>query len=551
MLTHLSIKNYALIEHSEIDFSKGFSIITGETGAGKSILLDALALVLGKRADLSALRNQEEKCVIEVHFDISNYSLQRFFQENDLDFEKQTIIRREVLPSGKSRIFVNDCPTTLNVVSELGKQLIDIHSQHQTQNLFQDSFYIDVVDALAQHDSLLEQYKKQLAEYKKQNNTLKQLQQQKTDLVKEQDYNSFLLNELLEAQLKDGEQEILEEEQEKLSNVELVREHLSRANEILISEQYGILALTQNLRTNMQKISVYSAKYQQLFDRLQSVEIELKDISQEIEEESESLYNDPKALEEISTKLQIIYNLQKKHQVDSIADLLKIQNELDEKVFVAEGLDAKIEKLVQSIELLEAEIKQIGHEIHLNRKKVIPQLIEEILQRIRLLGMENAQFQFKLEKESQFYANGMDSLEVLFSANKGMDFTPLKKAASGGEMSRIMLAIKAVLAQYSNLPTIIFDEIDTGVSGEIADKMGVIMKQMSKYMQLFSITHLPQVASKGDVHYKVFKNQNLEITESKIEKLSDDKRLEEIAKMLSGDKITQAAIDQAKALLDN
>ena len=550
MLTHLSIKNFALIERLEMNFSNQLSIITGETGAGKSILLGALGLVLGKRADLTSLKDKEQKCVIEAQFQIDKYNLKPFFSENDLDYEDITIIRREILPSGKSRAFVNDSPVNLNELQELGEFLIDIHSQHQTRELSEEEYQIQILDAIAGNSAVLLDYKNKLSEYKSAKSQLKKLISEKESLTKEQDYNSFLLEELLAANLKSGEQSELESIFEKLNNVEFIKEALDKSLALANEEQIGIIQNLKEVKASLQKIAGLSSEFNELSERVSSVLIEFDDIASELFNQSEKLVNDPEQLELVNQKLQTIYSLQKKHQVNSVEELLEIQTDLDNKVVLADDLENTIQKLESKIQEIVLNLDQLAETISGNRKNAVPILTDKITSILTQLGMPNARFQFDIKASETYNAFGKDEILLLFSANKGTDFGLLKKVASGGELSRIMLAVKAILAGYSKLPTIIFDEIDTGVSGEIAHKMGDIMKGMSKEMQVFAITHLPQIAAKGQQHYKVFKSIQGESTISELKLLSAEERIVEIAEMLSGKDISDSALNHAKALLN-
>ena len=550
MLLSLSIKNYALIESLETDFSNQFSVITGETGAGKSILLGALGLVLGNRADLTSLKDKEQKCIIEAQFNIANYNLQSFFDENDMDYEDKTIIRREILPSGKSRAFVNDSPVNLQELQELGAMLLDIHSQHQTRELTEENYQIDILDAVANNGESVSSYKNSLTDFKSTQKELKQLISEKEALVKEYEYNSFLLNELLAANLTDGEQEALEQELEQLSNVEFIKENFERILAIANEEQVGALVNLKEIKISLQKIAGFSSQNAQLLERLTCSLLEIEDIISECEQSNEKILADPERLELVNTKLQTIYNLQKKHQVQTISELLVIQNELDAKVIRVDDLDGAINKLQSELNSKQTKVDEIAKSIFENRKKTAPILIEKIRAILAQLGMVEANFQIEINHTDSYYPKGKDEVVLLFSANKGTSFGLLKKVASGGEMSRIMLAIKAILANYSKLPTIIFDEIDTGVSGEIAIKMGEIMKDMSASMQVFAITHLPQIAAKGNSHYKVSKRNVGETTISELNLLTSEERIQQIAEMLSGKDITDSALQHAKALLN-
>ena len=550
MLTLLSIKNFALIEQLEMNFSNQFSIITGETGAGKSILLGALGLVLGNRADLTSLKDKEQKCVIEAHFDLVKYDLKDFFEANDLDYEDQTIIRREILPSGKSRAFINDSPVNLTELQDLGGFLIDIHSQHQTRELTEEVYQIEILDAVANHQNVLLEYKQHLLAYKSFKSELKKLQNEKESLSKEADYNAFLLEELLSANLKEGEQVELESTYEKLNNVEFIKENLDKSLALANEEEIGIIQSLKEIKNSLQKVSNLSEDYKVLQERVSSVLIEFDDIAKEILIQAEKLFNDPEKLELVSQKLQMIYNLQKKHNVATIEELLVIQNDLDSKAVLADDLDNQIQKLEIKIEEEQSILTDLSSKISENRKIAAPILVNQIVEVLSQLGMPNARFQFEIKSSETFLSTGKDEIQLLFSANKGTDFGLLKKVASGGEMSRIMLAVKSILANYSKLPTIIFDEIDTGVSGEIAQKMGDIMKVMSSKMQVFAITHLPQIAAKGNQHYKVFKSDKENTTVSELKLLGIDERVIEIAEMLSGKDISESAITHAKALLN-
>ncbi|WP_026711386.1 DNA repair protein RecN [Flavobacterium filum] len=550
MLTHLTIKNFALIEELSISFSEGFSIITGETGAGKSILLGALGLILGKRADLSSLKNKDEKCVIEGVFMISKYQLKSFFDENELDYEEQTIIRREILPSGKSRAFINDSPVNLSELVLLGEMLIDIHSQHQTSELAEENFQFAIIDAIADNRVLLENYTLKLKAFRKLKSSFEELENSLTAALKEQDYNSFLYNELVEAKLIENEQLELESDLEKLTHAELIKEQFEKSISLAESDQFGLLVHLKEVKTAIQKISTFSNEYAELFNRIDSLTIELKDIVAEMNQMAETVVHDPIQLENIHQKLQVINSLQKKHQVTSVEELLQIQNELQNKVISVTTLEEQKDSLFKAIEACTLELNELASKIHQNRIKSIPLLNDLLVKILVQLGMPNVQFDLKITATNVFYSNGKDTIQFLISTNKGSDFGLLKKVASGGEMSRIMLAVKSILANYTNLPTLILDEIDTGVSGEIADKMGEIMKEMSGKMQLFAITHLPQIAAKGDMHYKVYKSDNELNTKTEIKKLSIEERVLEIAQMLSGSSISESAINHAKALLN-
>ncbi|GGG42994.1 DNA repair protein RecN [Bizionia arctica] len=550
MITSLSIKNYALIDSLQVQFSQGFSIITGETGAGKSILLGGLSLILGKRADLSSIKDVSKKCILEAVFDITNYNLKKLFEANDIDYEPQTIIRREILPSGKSRAFINDSPVNLNVLQLLSEQLIDIHSQHETLQLVDDSFQFEIIDAFAKNDGVLKTYALHLKEHKMVQKELDVLLKFKAEAIKEYEYNSFLLKELTEANLVEGEQEVLEEEYETLNNIEEISESLLHSNQLLSNEETGVLSILNQLKSNFKKISPYSNKYQNLFERMDSSFIELDDVFTEMERLQEQLEADPERLEKVNSKLLLLNNLFKKHLVSTVLELIQVREVLSEKVSETENLDENIQKKEKELKTKNEALNKLSKELHDNRTKAIPKLSEQLETILKDLGMPNAKFQISLNYGNTFFTNGKDDLSFLFTANKGGQFNELKKAASGGELSRIMLAIKSILSKYKQLPTIMFDEIDSGVSGEISNKMGQIMLQMSQYMQVFAITHLPQIAAKGHTHFKVYKEDVENVTVTNLKKLNHDERLVEIAQMLGGIEISTSALAHAKQLLN-
>jgi len=550
LLTQLSIKNYALINELKIDFSSGLSIITGETGAGKSILLGALGLVLGNRADSSTLKDNSKKCIVEAKVSIANYNLREFFEEVDLDYEDHTIIRREILPSGKSRAFVNDTPVNLSILNDLKSNLIDVHSQHQTLSLSDTNFQFSVIDALAKNASKIENYKKGLIKLKNLKKQLEDLKTSQREANQQHDYNLHLFNELNDANLEIDEQEILEEKLEKLNNIEDIKINLSEALEISINEEIGLQTLLNTLENRLSKISSFSKEYKDLSDRITSVKIELDDIVSELEDENDNVEFNPNEAEELNDRLQLIYNLQKKHYVNSNKELLEIFEDLSNKIIAVESSEEVINQKESEIKEVEQKLNDLAAKISKARQKVIPTLQSALQSLLSDLGMQNARFSIKVNLKDSYFSNGKDELQFLFSANKGGSFGELKKVASGGELSRIMLAIKKLLSENISLPTIIFDEIDTGVSGEISNKIAIIMQQMSKQMQVITITHLPQIAAKGNNHYKVYKEDINNTTTTNLRLLNPDERIVEIAEMLSGKEFSETAITHAKELLN-
>ena len=550
MLTQLSINNYALINQLTIDFSSGLSIITGETGAGKSILLGALGLVLGNRADLSSLKDTSKKCVVEAKVAIATYNLKDFFEEVDLDYEELTIIRREILPSGKSRAFVNDTPVKLSVLNELREKLIDVHSQHQTMELSDNSFQFSIVDALAKNQDKIDSYKRGFVKLNQLKKELQGLETIQKEANQQYDYNLHLFNELEEAKIKVDEQEELEDKLEKLNNIEDIKLNLSEALEISANDEIGLQNLLNSLENRLSKIASFSKEYQELSARITSVKIEVDDIVSELEDANENVEFNPNEIEEINDRLQLLYNLQKKHYASNNEDLLKVFEELSEKVSQVENAEETINNKKKEIHDVAEKLDKVATLITKSRTEAIPGLKKELEFLLADLGMENARFSIKIKPTKNYFANGKDELEFLFSANKGGNFGELKKVASGGELSRIMLSVKTVLSANTQLPTIIFDEIDTGVSGEVSNKIAAIMQQMSKNMQVIAITHLPQIASKGKNHYKVYKEEVKGVTTTNLKQLSTEERIKEIAEMLSGKDISDSALTHAKELLN-
>jgi DNA repair protein RecN (Recombination protein N) len=550
LITTLAIKNYALIEDIRVDLQEGLTIITGETGAGKSILLGALALILGKRADLSSVKVASQKCIIEGEFSIKNYGLQELFHNIDLDYDDQTIIRREILPSGKSRAFVNDTPVSLVQLQKLGAHLVDVHSQHETLSLSSENFQIEIIDVLAGNEPLLEAYSKKLEEFRNISETINTLKNDKERVAKELDYNTFLCSELVEADLKGLIQKELEDTFETLNNSEIIQESFSQIVQVLSDERIGTLETAKEARIVLGKIRGFSSQFQQYWDRLNSTIIELEDVFDGIEDLATSVEANPSKLLEINEKLQVLYKLQQKHGVATVAELIEIQDDLESKIDSVVNMDERLERLEKERSKFSDGVLKTGHLLHKQRQKAIPLLKNQLEAYLAELGLPNARFKFELIASENFRVNGTDSLELLFTANKGLSFGSLKKIASGGEMSRIMLSVKAILARYKKLPTIIFDEIDTGVSGEIANKMARIMGEMSNSTQLLSITHLPQIAAKGEYHIKVYKEDVNDVTRTRLRVLNEDERIVEIAQMIGGNSVTDAAIANAKELLN-
>jgi DNA repair protein RecN (Recombination protein N) len=550
MILSLSIKNYALIEDIQVPLNKGLTIITGETGAGKSILLGALALLLGKRADLKSVKNASQKCIIEGEFSLKGYQLQPIFNENNLDYDVHTIIRREILPSGKSRAFVNDSPVGLSKLQALGAYLVDIHSQHETNSFASESFQLEVLDALVGNAPILQEYQNILGHYASISETLQKQLAQKEAAIKKLDYHTFLQQELTEASLDTVNQEGLETTYEILNNAVEIQTSFVSIHQLFSQENIGFIDGVKEARNILGTISKYAPSYQELYDRLHSVVIELEDIQASLESALDSLESDPEELFKINEVLQTVYRLQHKHSVTTIAELVKIESNLRSKIDTTLHLDTSIKTLEKEKQEAASKLASLAKNLHDNRLGIVPMLKQKLEKNLALLGLPNAQFKIDLNRSDTFKQTGTDRIKIYFTANKGGTFGVLKKVASGGEMSRIMLSVKALLAQYKQLPTIVFDEIDTGVSGEIALKMADIMGVMSDHMQLLSITHLPQIAAKGEHHIKVYKEDNDISTVTHLKHLTEEERIVEIAQMIGGKNITDTTLANAKELLN-
>lgn len=548
MLRQLIIKNYALINELSISPSNNLNIITGETGAGKSIMLGAVGLLLGNRADTKSLLNEDSKCVIEGHFDISNYNLSTLFDKEDLDFEPTTIIRREIAPSGKSRAFVNDSPVTLDVLKKLGVKLMDVHSQHETLQLGKNAFQLKFIDVYSQSMSIRNEFFKLHNQYKKELKILNELQTESDQATTETDYNTFLLKELEDASLNVDEQSDLEESVKLLENAEEIKAKLNECLSIFNSDEFSVSLGIQQIRQALGQLSKYSDVYKELAERVESVLIETNDLASEIEKEEEGVQFNPGEAEIAQQRLSTIYQLQKKHSVNDIAGLLDIQSNLEIKVSRTFDLDEEIEKSEKLVAELLEKCNEKAAQLSNQRQKCFEKLSTELTSLLKNVGIPDAQIEIKRE-EIPLENSGHDEISILFSANKGIAPQELAKVASGGEFSRFMFCVKFILANKVSLPTIIFDEIDTGVSGEIALKLGNMMKEMAQRHQVITISHLPQIASKGDEHYFVYKDNSSDKTVSKIKALTSQERVEEIAKMLGGDNPSQIAVENAKELI--
>ena len=554
MIRHLHIENYALIEHLDMDFHTGFSVITGETGAGKSIIIGAIGLLLGQRADSRSIKADAKRCVVEDTFDLSQDALEPFFQENDLDFDgAECIIRRELTSAGKSRAFINDTPASLAQLKELGEQLLDVHSQHKNLLLGKEDFQLNVLDIVANHQETLDAYKTEYQSYRRLSKQLEEALEEAEASKEDEDYLRFQVNQLADANLKEGEQEELEEEAETLEHAEDIKSSLYAAANHLQSSNEGadVLGLLKQSISEIQSISSVYSSAEEWAERLDSCYIELKDVANELENQAEDVEYNPQRLEQVNERRNTIYTLQKKHGVESVEELLTLQKEMEEKLLRITNSDDFIEQLHQQVDAQKEKALVLAKKLSQSRTTTAKRVEKEMEERLLPLGMPNVQFKCSiLAIPSELSSTGYDQVQFLFNANKSGEPKPVSQIASGGEIARVMLSLKALIAGAVKLPTIIFDEIDTGVSGSIAEKMARMMQEMGERgRQVISITHLPQIAALGAHHYKVYKEDTDDATLTHIIPLNDEQRIEEIACMLSGEQLTQAALDNAKTLL--
>ncbi len=550
MLKNLYISNFALIEEMEVSFPGNLTVITGETGAGKSIFLEALSLALGNRADLSSLQNKNKKCIVEAEFNVDGLDLSEFFEEHDLDVDSTILLRREISTDGKSRSFLNDTPVSLNALKVLSQKLIDIHSQHQTLLLNQTNFQLELLDAFAGNLKDFADYKSEFGKLNKLNNVLKNLKEQEAQAKKDLDYYQFLFHELQDADIKTNGLKLIEEESLALENAETIKSTLLNAANSLNGGETNILSLLGLVKQNLNSLSKYGNNYAVFFERLNSIYIDLKDLTSELDNAEADVQSDAAKLEEVNLKLDKLNRLLKKHNVKSESELLEIKEDLEKKLTQFESIESEINTIQKQIDVLLAACKKLAKQISETRLNAISEIETQVKISLSDLSMQNANFKIEINQSNELTANGIDQVKFLFSANKGSGLNELHKVASGGELSRLMLCLKALLASRKKLPSIIFDEIDTGVSGDVADKIGNILFKMGESMQVVAITHLPQMASKGNHHLFVYKNDDNAKTTSYIKELTAEERINEIAKMLSTSKPTQTALKNAKELLN-
>ncbi|HLP74922.1 MAG TPA: DNA repair protein RecN [Bacteroidales bacterium] len=550
MLLKLSVRNYALIRELDIEFGNGLTIITGETGAGKSILLGALSLILGNRADTAVLLEKNEKCIVEGTFRIDEYELSGFFESNSLDYDPTTLIRREINPAGKSRAFINDTPVTINLLKELGDRLIDIHSQHQTLMLNDNSFQLRLVDSFAGAGKTMDDYKRNFLEYSSLKREFVEVSEKAEKSKSDLEYYRFQLSQLDDAKLKEGEQKELEAEQEVLEHAGEIHSALSGSSELFSREGESVLAMLREIKNNLAKIKSFLPEAETLFHRAESSVIELDDLAAEIERLSLKIEADPGRLTMVNDRLDLIYSLMQKHKAKDDSELATKREEIRGLVDSIITSDERLSELEKKLKEAHSSLSRTAESISVKRMKVLPEIEQKVTDLLRQLGMPNGRFRIMLEKLPDFNSSGIDHADFLFSANRQVSPENLAKTASGGELSRVMLSLKSLLTKYNNLPTIIFDEIDSGVSGEVADKVGQILSGMGKYMQVVNITHLPQVASRGTRHYHVYKDDEHDSTFTRVKLLNREERVMEVARLLSGSEVTETAMRNARELLD-